>query len=256
MINTIKNIVSSYYSGKYYPKILGNSIPKSGTHLLDQIFFNMGFKKSRMKMGFTNEKGEFSSEKVEQKIKHVKKGEYLYGHMPFDERFKNALNKNKVSHILIVRDPKDIAASKAFYIAKRPEHRLFEYFNSLSQRDRFIASIKGVEGSMPSIAEFYENYLPWLKEKDCLVVKFEDLVGSRGGGNDQRQLETLGRIARHLGISFNEGGLQEIAFNSFNKNSATFRKGQIGDWVNCLDDEAISILKKDEGVFHEYGYSI
>lgn len=195
-------------------------------------------------------------EEIEQKLKSLKKGRYVIGHKSFDEDFDKILRKNKFSHILIVRDPRDVAVSKAFYLLKRPEAELHSHLISLSERERFIASINGIPGRMRSLAELYNMFLPWLNEGSCLMIKFEDLVGSRGGGSDEKQSETLRRIAGHLGIPFDENELKEIAHKSFNKNSVTFRKGQIGDWTNWLDDEMLSILKKDDTIFKKFGYTI
>jgi Sulfotransferase domain len=244
------------------PKIFCNSIPKSGTHLLAQIFLNLGFK--------ITSNGEIrpwmTLEETENKLSSLKKKEYIVGHRHYDKEFNSLIKKNGISHVLIVRDPRDVIVSKAFYITKTPEHGLSYYFNNLDSRERFIAAINGVPGkyvlkhkeqyAVPGIVQIYKDYLPWLNDDNCLVTKFEDLIGSRGGGSDEKQSETLRRIAGHLGISFDESELKEVALKSFNKNSLTFRKGKIGDWSNWLDDEMLGILKKDEAVFKEFGYTV
>lgn len=244
------------------PKIWGNSIPKSGTHLLSGIFMNMGFRIAQD----GNLLPWVSSEEIQKKIKCLKGGEYLIGHRKFDDKFNSMLKENKIPHFLIVRDPRDVVVSKAFYIANTPEHAFCCHFNKLNPHKRFIAAIKGVPGEpgdtpakrygVPNIAEIYKQYLPWLKEKGCLLIRFEDLVGSRGGGSDEKQFLELRRIAKHLKLPFKDNELKEIAFKTFNENSLTFRKGQIGDWKNWLDDEMVSLLKKDEHIFKEFGYSL
>lgn len=258
-VGSLKKLIHSFYRNNFYPRILVNSIPKSGTHLLSEVIINMGFKHAGQ-INYAEIDGVpsrvLTMDEIEQKIHFLKKGRYLIGHKYFDEDFSKILKKNKISHLFIVRDPRDVAVSKAFYFPKRPEHELNSHFLGLNERERFIASINGVPGRMRSVAEIYNIFLPWLSENDCLTVKFEDLVGNQGGGNDEKQSETLRRIAVHLGIPFDESELKEIAFKSFNKNSGTFRKGQIGDWVNWLDDETLSLLKKDASIFKEYGYSI
>ena len=242
------------------PKIFCNSIPKSGTHLLAQIFLNLGFKISH--------NGEIrpwmSSEEIEKKLKSLQKKEYIVGHRHYDKEFNGLMKKNRISQFLIVRDPRDVVVSKAFYLTKTPAHSLFPYYNALSHRERFMASIKGIgkeisskeQYAIASVAEIYEKFMPWQDEESCLVVKFEDLIGIRGGGSDNKQFEALRSIVKHLGISLKESELKKIAFKSFNEQSLTFRKGQIGDWVNWLDDEMLSILKKDEAIFKKFGYTI
>ncbi len=260
LVYPVKKTIHSLYRNNFYPKLLVNSIPKSGTHLLAKVINNMGFKHAGQinhpEINNVPSHRLLTMEEIEQKMKSLKKGRYVVGHKSFDEDFDKLLRKNKFSHILIVRDPRDVAVSKAFYLLKKPEAALHAHFTGLSERERFIACINGVPERMRSIAEIYNIFMPWLNESSCLMIKFEDLVGSQGGGSDEKQSETLGHISGHLGLSFDESKLKEIALKSFNKNSVTFRKGKIGDWANWLDDEMLSILKKDEAVFQKFGYTI
>jgi hypothetical protein len=250
----------------FRPKVFVNSIPKSGTHLLAQILLDMGINNKNVQGGgnshdsmhFLVEFGlQTPLEEIEQKMSLLEKGAFLAGHRDYDEEFNNILKENKISHVLIVRDPRDVVVSRTFYIQKRPEHKLFSYYNGLSRRERFIASINGVDsGDMLGITEIYKRFLPWLSEGRCLVVRFEDLVGSRGGGSDEKQSEVLMRIIKHFGITVDKDDLKTIAFKSFTDKMVTFRKGQIGDWVNWLDEEMLTIIREDASIFRAYGYSI
>lgn len=254
-ISPVRDLINTYRR-RNYPRVFGNSIPKAGTHLLCQIFLNMGFKNKNASVGGPN--CSMSLEEIEQKMKLLEKEEILYGHRHFEEELNNILSKNKISHVLIVRDPRDVVVSLAFYLPKRPEQKDFPDIQNLSQHERLMACIKGIDDTidLPSIAKRYKDYIPWLNDDNCLVIKFEDLIGSHGGGDDKKQLETLRRITEHVGISFGERELKEIASKTFNERSATFRKGQIGDWANWLDDDMLDILKKDRGIFEKFGYSI
>lgn len=89
-----------------------------------------------------------------------------------------------------MRDPRDIAISNYVYITYiDSSHRLHKYFKTLnSDSERLMASIQGVEGkdlldniSSLSLADHVNGYLPWIDKPDCLVVRFEDLVGVRRG---------------------------------------------------------------------------
>ncbi len=254
IVHPIKNLLDPS------PKIFCNSIPKSGTHLLAQIFLNLGFK--------ITPSGEIrpwmTLEETENKLNSLKKKEYIVGHRHYDKEFNSQIKKHGVSQFLIVRDPRDVVVSKAFYITKTPSHSLFSYYNRLSHRERFIAAIKGIKDeinskeqyAISSVAEIYEKFLPWQDEEGCMIVKFEDLIGIRGGGSDNKQLEALRSIIKHIGTSLKESEFKKTAFKSFNVQSLTFRKGQIGDWANWLDDEMLSILKKDEAIFKKFGYTI
>lgn len=73
------------------------------------------------------------------------------------------------------------------------------------------------------------NYIPWLSD-DCLLIRFEDLVGAKGGGSGQKQSETVRKLVEHLEIDLSEDKLNQIAGDVHNANSRTFRKGVIGGW--------------------------
>ena len=60
-------------------------------------------------------------------------------------------------------------------------------------------------------------------------IRFEDLIGPNGGGDWETQLETIQKIADHLGITVTEEKIERVARNLFG-GTGTFRKGQIGAW--------------------------
>jgi hypothetical protein len=211
----------------------------------------MGFKTKHVWINNKTTLGE--AQKI---IEQLNKYEFLYGHRSFKNEIGILLKQNNISHFLIVRDPRDVAVSRAFYIPNDVNNKSFSYFKDISHRERLIASITGVPGCLNSIAEMYNEYFTWLNDDNCFVIKFEDLVGNRGGGSDEKQLETLKQIAKHSGTFFKESKLQEVSQKSFSENSPTFRKGQIGDWVNWLDDEMLEILRKDKDIFEKFGYTL
>jgi hypothetical protein len=80
----------------------------------------------------------------------------------------------------------------------------------------------------------------------ALTVRFEDLVGSNGGGDDAKQLATVKAIAKHASIELSEERAQEIASNLFG-NKGTFRKGQIGAWKEEFTAEHKDLFKQYGG---------
>ena len=200
---SLRKLIHSFYRNNFYPKLLVNSIPKSGTHLLSEVIVNMGFRHAGQinhpEIDHVPSSRLLTMEEIEQKLKSLKKGRYVIGHKSFDEDFDKILRKNKFSHILTVRDPRDVAVSKAFYLLKRPEAELHSHLISLSERERFIASINGIPGRMRSLAELYNMFLPWLNEGSCLMIKFEDLVGSRG----RKRRKTIRNFKTYCRTSWN-----------------------------------------------------
>ena len=92
--------------------------------------------------------------------------------------------------------------------------------------------------------DIYDHFLPWKNSPAVLTVSFENLVGSRGGGSDQRQLETIGRILDHLGDKRSHDAALRIAKRIFNPSGSTFRKGQIDGWRDEVAPQTEALLNK------------
>jgi len=94
---------------------------------------------------------------------------------------------------------------------------------------------------------FIESVLPWLDEPSCLTIRFEDLIGSAGGGSDKKQIQTVASIVKYLGINLSDKVIEEIAAKTFYPGARTFRKGQIGDWRNYFTEEHKQAFKEVKG---------
>jgi hypothetical protein len=68
------------------------------------------------------------------------------------------------------------------------------------------------------------------------MVKFEDLVGIKGGGSAEAQREAVERVGRHLGIGVGQERMRAVEEGLFGV-GRTFRKGQIGGWREEFSSE-------------------
>jgi hypothetical protein len=96
------------------------------------------------------------------------------------------------------------------------------------------------------INSFMRVSLDWMKNPSVFVCRFEDLVGFRGGGNKNLQMRTIKKLAEHLGYCLSWERIKEISDTVFG-NSATFRRGQIGDWKSYFSEENKDLFKKVMG---------
>ena len=240
------------------PKIFANSLGKSGTHLLRHILSMSPSIIDKWTYHYTESICDYNKQ-----LSKGKKGQIISTHMYWSEQLRKFLLKNDFKTILMIRDPRDVCVSSAHYCAKDKRHRLYEYFNSLDTWDeRLEAVIKGINIGKPednkrskSIAEHVVGFVPWVHDKSCLVVKFEDLVGAKGGGDKQSQILVIKQIFQHVGVDLTDEKIIEIAENSFTKKTKTFRKGQIGSWHGEFSDENISLFKQVAGTqLIELGY--
>lgn len=234
------------------PKVLINSLPKSGTFLLRRLLSLLpDFAPRWSYHGLVAE-----TPNLIQKVKNIRKGQYVSGHLYWSQNLVSALSSADVLTLFIIRDLRDVSVSLANYLTyKNKKHRLHPYFNTLkSDEERLMAAIVGIEPSLlgdgkreESMGEHAMSFAPWVDEKLCLAIRFEELIGSAGGGNDQTQLETVRLILKHLGVQLSEEKMIEVSNQIFFKSSTTFRKGQIGDWKNHFTDAHKQAFKEVAG---------
>jgi hypothetical protein len=242
------------YKFRETPKILANSIPKSGTNvLLRTLYLIPGLRRKLHKTLVQNSK---DTSKV---ICSLRKGEICSSHIKYTKELSILIGNRGIKHIIIIRDPRDIVVSSAMYITyKDKRHRLNDYFiNKLNtDEERITASILGISGEQIgdgvdslSMLEHIKGYLAWMQDNGCLFVKFEDLIGSKGGGTDFLQEKVLDKMLDFLEMEIPEKTKKHIMRNIFNPGSRTFVKGQIGGWKNILTQHQIGLLKERLGTY-------
>ena len=87
-------------------------------------------------------------------------------------------------------------------------HGLFA--GQASPRDMVLLAIRGdpARGAV-SIGRKLERFAGWM-DGGAAVIRFEDLIGAAGGGDDGRQLGALRTIYDHLGLAADAHTLERI----------------------------------------------
>jgi hypothetical protein len=232
-------------------RVLANSVPKAGTHLLARCLEQFpGMIDSGVHLEPITEAGE-----LEATLGSLPPGSFATAHLPFRPGRAGVLEASDVVHTLIVRDPRDVVVSHFHYVTRRStQHRLHDYFNRLpDDAARLMASIRGVDAAAAGLERGLENidqrfrrYLQWQSE-DCCLIRFRELVGPRGGGSRARQIEEVRRLAAHLGLALDDRDLARIVERTFFAGSTTFRRGKIGDWRNHFTEEHKAAFKEIAG---------
>ena len=251
------NLVKIFPSQHLIPGFLINSLPKGGTHLLEKAvtlfpeiksrYLHIGqstlaqFQKTDdlgainipIGVGFPNPVSLSSIQKCLHQLKN-KKGCYATAHIPFSEVLANLINGMDIKSLLILRDPRDVVISHANYIIRTPSHFLCEYYQTLSESERIMKSITGLESEEWNLLNIYNRYqsvLRWSEQSFNYTTYFESLVGTQGGGSRDAQIQELKNITHHLGIKSDSKEINQIADKVFG-GTATFSKGAIGNWQN------------------------
>jgi hypothetical protein len=198
---------------------------------------------------------EFRWDQVRRQYGKVRRGQFATGHFPARPEFVAVLEDLGMRTIVIFRDPRDMVVSSAFYLRSLKRHPLHARFSAFASVDEAVsACITGLgpdpQGrAHPSITDRLAAYTPWLDCPSVLTVRFEDLVGEAGGGTRSAQRAAVSAIAEHIDRPLDSAKLDRVCDRVFSSGSATFRKGQIGDWRNHLTAEQVDLFK---GEANEY----
>lgn len=245
------------------PILFGNSVPKSGTHLLAQILAALpaiGLAVDRG-MGpiltFERQTGrERSASELLHDLGQLGAGDLCFGHIIATPKVMEYWRTVNVAHFFMLRDPRDVVISHAFYIADKATQNVHHaYYQSLkSLDDRIQVSILGRpdwqgEGgedfSFPDIATRYTRYLAWLDEPSVCVLRYEHFLQSRDE-NLTKMLDFAIQHGFHLHTS-REQALQTLSAAIQPKKSFTFRKGEAGNWREHFTVEHKEVFKQVAG---------
>jgi hypothetical protein len=170
-------------------------------------------------------------------------------HLFYNAEYANILRKQNYKTLFIYRDPRDQLVSFMFYMIK------YQYLWTGARgrsHDELItnlietASFAGNSPPARGIAGLYRSYLPWFNEPHVLAIRFEDIVGSQGGGSDEGQLFMVRAVAEHLGLSVSDEKIATLANELFG-GTVTFREGKIGSWKKHFSENHKKRFKEVAG---------
>ncbi|MBN2549648.1 MAG: sulfotransferase domain-containing protein [Anaerolineales bacterium] len=221
------------------PAVLGNAMPKSGSHLISQViqglprigpFVDPGF----MPVTRSEDNSKLSEQETLENLQRMQPGDIAYGYVKASEPFISALTQPGRATIFVYRDPRDMVVSHVFYATQMHKgHGMHRYYTETLQtmEERIEAAIRGVEepgSELSSVRDKYLGYLGWLEQPAVLCLRFEDLILERQAalGRILNYLEGRGgrlRLERQQAIAILEQAIVP-------KKSGTFRKGKPGNW--------------------------
>ena len=223
---------TNYQIGNIYV----NSIPKCGTHLLTKCI--------ELLTGRTlvEPPTRVLAETVAAgKLPSILRDEFLATHLGYSDQAISVLKKNHFKTFLIYRDPRDKLVSQVYFILNGGWQQSMKNspLRKLPFGQLLTRLIKGV-------AKEYNDFLPWLKNDLCCAVKFENLIGSQGGGSRKAQVKELHKIAKHINLPLNNKLVERVNKNLFG-GTVTFRQGKTGGWKSHFTKKHKVLFKKVAG---------
>lgn len=247
---------ADYGPGK--SKVIVNSFPKSGTHLLGKLVQLVGLVElpimilDNQYLDFKN-KGDWhlwepvirsgikiqnptrKSEMCTKSLSRILDGQFTTAHLKYSNEIVRSLYKYKIKHLFIIRDLRDVICSVVDYRMSLTAHgylpNWYYYLNALSSdEDRLLTVIEGKDRFLKSYSEHLEYGWGWINDPTTLKVRFEDLVGRSGGGNDKNQLATVRSVLEFIDVPIEDVKLRELASNLWGGKTRTMNRGLIGGW--------------------------
>ena len=238
------------------PAVLGNAMPKSGSHLIIQVlqgltkigpFVNPGFPP----VNRTEDNQQLSDKGILANIDQMKPGDIGYGYLSSNQQYIQALNRPGMASVFVYRDPRDMIISHIFYAVEIFEdHGMHRYYteNLETMEERINAAIYGVNENgleLISVKARYDSYQDWLSQAQILSLRFEDLIVQKDIALNQL-LNFLEEKGFKSGLERNQAiGLLASAIAP--KKSGTFRKGKPGNWREHFTQGNIDNFKESTG---------
>ncbi len=226
------------------PIVIGNAMPKSGSHLLHQILLGLTKIAPLVNPGMppltrSDDNVNLSTPQVIEKLKILQEGDIAYGYFQALPEYVKALTAKNVASLFMTRDPRDVLVSHVFYATEMyPGHGMHHYYNSLpSMETRLNAAIAGVNEKglhLSSIRAKYDRYLAWLSTPAVNKVTFEMLILDQERGLRQILDYLMGK-----GLQINSTEKEAISLLKAAiqpRKSGTFRGGRVGDWRQHFTD--------------------
>jgi sulfotransferase 6B1 len=238
------------------PAVLGNAMPKSGSHLIIQVLQGLTRVGPFVDPGFppvnrSEDNRKLSPEGTLANILRMKPGDIGYGYVHAKEPFISALTRAEMASVFVYRDPRDMIVSHVFYATEMyAGHGMHQYYTEQleSLEERIDAAIGGVDTDalkMRSVAARYDSYLGWFSQPEVLCLRFEELI--------QNQDETINCILKFLEdrgyparMQLDEA-VEQIKASIAPQRSGTFRRGVPGSWREHFTEGNKKAFKENAG---------
>lgn len=234
-------------------KVLNMSMAKSGTNMIEQILNTSPALRMQLGKSLVYE-GEESINDAIKRLKSIKDGTYLSAHLPYRLDFINAINSLGIKCLVTIRDPRAVFCSLYNYLEFMDHtHKASKILRSIESKDEKVrVLIDGYKEDIQPFRNILEDYLGWLNDPSVCVIRFEDMVGHIGGGDEDSRIMQIKRICNFLNV--NEDFFVDTELINPSK-SSTFRAPSIDPWKKFLSDKQLIYLNKNIGsLLSDFGY--
>lgn len=266
-----KSLRNAFANPKY---IFLNCIPKSGTHMINGIVEEITQNNvSLLEVSDMAFNGMFYDyENHESKIRSFPDNSFVLSHLAGVESNRKLIANYGDKQIFLYRDPRDVAVSYTNWAMKQSRSFMCDILTRQASFDDALSLVlKGFApyevganyAAFPGVLKWYRDYQPWLSCPDTFALKFEDIIGLRGGGDEDLRFKVIKDLCDYLAVDKSaEDIAAKFASDTFNidpKKSHTFHKGmggKIHNWKKYFKDQHFKIFEENGGaqILTAYGY--
>ena len=211
------------------------SVMKSGTHLMVKTLEALNNRKLQIKP--------FDVVDPNDSKKNIIVKAHLVRHDHFRDEIKNNPN---TKFIIMIRDPRDTCLSLCEFI-QNPDFKASNYIGPLPDEFDTFSSSEKLQFCITKLklTREYESALEYSKFPNTLLVRFENLVGEKGGGSYFLQKQELLKIVNFLKIHIKNkrDKIKSIQKKLFGR-TWSFNKGIIGRHKQHFTEMHYEIFEK------------
>ena len=167
---------------------------------------------------------------VDKSLASLDESEFLTLHAGHSPALLDVARAHHVKPVLVLRDPRAVLNAFVHYVPTVRHHPMRRHFETLGLEQRYAFALAGGWAGkvyLEPLDNCCRAMETWKASPDVLTVRFEDLVGEKGGGSADRQEDVCSTLAAYLGIP---DASRDHAIENLFGASLTFRSGQIASW--------------------------
>jgi len=218
------------------------TVPKSGSHLLH---CTLKLLTDRSRFFYSPDDRPNSVEETLQRMNYLNSiGKFEMSHLPFSKKEANYRITLNCKIFTTIRDPRDTLISYVDYVDQGYgmgiTGEVRERWNQMTRDEKIIWALETAKGGH---RKRFEERLPWGKTPISCIVRFENLVGEKGGGTEEAQQHEIKKIANHIGLDATDEELAEVGKNLFGW-GPTFNVGKVSRWKDEFNQSHIERFKE------------
>jgi len=190
-------------------------------------------------------------------LENLSDGTFITAHVGYRDDLLETILRLDIVPIQVVRDPRAILASFVPYILNDRKHFLHTAFQNMDNVTRYQSVLDGVMLDKLELRSLRKCCLaldPWTRSAKTLRIRFEDIVGARGGGSDSKRDCILEQLKETLDRPADKR--ESVRDGLYGPGRHTFRKGQIDSWRDEIPPAVLNRVSEElADILDDWGYA-